>query len=151
MYGLIQIISLLHMSQTIAPIEWLQAVLSLLKVSDIIENTASADDGQTWTCELNFYIPLRLPSGHQEFIRRTGSWMPSKRSAQFCTVRNCLVALQHFCYQVLDFLHFKIEDLHASDIPVLQVSEYWVSYNQMDVVKSTSLIPKSWLFFVLLL
>ena len=98
MYGLIQIISLLHMSQMIASIEWLQAVLSLLMVSDIVENMASANDVQTWTCELSFCIPLRLPLGHQKFIRRMRSWMPSMRSAQFSVVRNCLVALQHICY-----------------------------------------------------
>ena len=46
-----------------------------------------------------------------------------------------------------DFLHFKIEALHAGGVPVSQVSEYWVSYNQIDVVKSTSL-PESWLFIV---
>jgi len=113
----------------IAPIEWLQAALSLLMVSDIIENTTSANDGQTWTYELSFYM----------------------RSAQLSTVRNCLVALQHICYQVPDFSHFKIEALRAGDVPVPQVSEYWASYNQMDVVKSTSLIPESWLFIVLLL
>ena len=124
MYGLIQIISLLHMSQMIASIEWLQAVLSLLMVSDIVENTASADDGQTWTCELSFYIPSRLPSRHQEFIRWMGSQMPSRRSAQFSVVRNYLVALQHICYQVPDFSHFKIEALHGGDVPVPQVSEY---------------------------
>ena len=66
-------------------------------------------------------------------------------------MRNYLVALQHICYQVPDFSHFKIEALRAGDVPVLQVSEYWASYNQMDVVKSTSLIPESWLFIVLLL
>ena len=120
-------------------------------VSDIVENMTSTDDGQTWTCELNFYIPLRLPSGHQEFIRRMGSRMPSRRSAHFYVVRNCLVALQHICYQVPDFSHFKIEALRAGDVSVPQVSEYWVSYNQMDVVKSMSLIPESWLFIVLLL
>ena len=151
MYELIQIISLLHMSQTIALIEWLQAALSLLMVSDIIENMASDDDGQTWTYELSFYIPSRLPSGHQEFIWRTGSRMPSRRSTQFSAVRNCLVALQHICYQVPDFSHFKIEALRAGDVPVPQVSEYWASYKQMDVVKSMSLITESWLFIVLLL
>jgi len=77
--------------------------------------------------------------------------MPSRRSAQFSAVRNCLVAHQHICYQVLDFSHFKIEALRTGDVPILQVSEYWASYNQMDVVKSTSLIPESWLFIVLLL
>ena len=71
--------------------------------------------------------------------------------AQFSTMRNCLVALQHIWYQVLDFSHFKIEALRAGDVPVPQVSEYWASYNQMDVVKSTSLILESWLFIVLLL
>ena len=76
--------------------------------------------------------------------------MPSRRSAQFSIVRNCLVALQHICYQVPDFSHFKIEALHAGDVPVPQVSEYWASYNQMDVVKLTSLIPELWLFIVLL-
>ena len=151
MYGLVQIISLLHMSQMIAPIEWLQAALSLLMVSDIIENTTSADDGQTWTCELSFYIPSRLPSGHQEFIRRTGSWMPSRRSVQFSVVRNCLVALQHICYQVLDFSRFKIEALRAGDVLVPQVSEYQASYNKIDVVKSMSLILESCLFIVVLL
>jgi len=63
----------------------------------------------------------------------------------------CLVVLQHICYQVPNFLHFKIESLCAGDVPILQVSEYWMSYNQMDVVKSMSLIPESWLFIVLLL
>ena len=151
MYGLIQIISLLHMSQMIATIEWLQAALSLLMVSDIVENTSSDDDGQTWTCELSFYIPSRLPSGYQEFIRQTGSQMASMRSTQFSVVRNYLVTLQHICYQVPDFSHFKIEALRAGDVPVLQVSEYQASYNQMDVVKSTSLISESWLYIVLLL
>ena len=135
----------------IAPIEWLQAALSLLMVSDIIENTTFTDGGQTWTCELSIYIPLRLPSGYQEFIQRMGSRMPSRRSSQFFAVRNCLVALQHICYQVLDFSHFKIEAFHAGDVPILQVNEYWVSYNQMDVLKSMSLILESWLFIVLLL
>ena len=135
----------------IAPIEWLQAAVSLLMVSDIVENMASDDDGQTWTCKLSFFIPSRLPSGHQEFIRRTGSRMPIMRSAQFSAVRNYLVALKHICYQVPDLSHFKTEALCAGDVPVLQVSEYWASHNQMDVVKSTSLIPESWLFVVLLL
>ena len=49
-------------------------------------------------------------------------------------MHNCVVALQRISYQVPDFLHFKIEALHASDVPVLQVSEYRASYNQMDVV-----------------
>ena len=136
----------------IAPIEWLQAAaLSLLMVSDIVENTLSANDGQTWKCELSFYIPSRLPSGHQEFIWQMGSRMPSRRSTHFFVMRNCLVALQHICYQVPDFSHFKIEALRAGDVPIPQVSEYWASYNQMNVVKSTSLIPESWLFIVLLL
>jgi len=51
---------------------------------------------------------------------------------------------------VPDFSHFKVEALHAGDVPIPQVSEYWVSYNQMDVVKSTSLIPESWLFIVVI-
>ena len=135
----------------ISPVERRQAALTLLMVSDIVENTTSDANGQTWMCELSFYIPLRLPSRHQEFIWRTGSLMPSRRSSQFSIVRNCLVALQHICYQMLDFSHFKIEALRAGNVPVLQVSEYWTSYNQMDVVKSTSLIPESWLFVVLLL
>ena len=103
-------------------------------VSDIIENTTSADDGQTWMCELSFYIPLRLPLGHQEFFRSMGSQMRSKRSVQFSTVLNYLVALQHFCYQLPDLSHFKIEALRASCIPVLQpngcgkvnVTDTWV-------------------------
>ena len=86
------------MLYTIAPIEWLQATLSLLMVLNIVENTSSDDDSQTWTFELSFYIPSRLPSGHQGFIRRTGSLMPSRRSAQSSTVRNSLVALQHIYY-----------------------------------------------------
>ena len=49
-----------------------------------------------------------------------------------------------------DFSHFKIEALCAGDVPVPQVSEYWASYNHMDVVKSTSLIPESWLFIVVI-
>jgi len=134
----------------ISLVEWLQAALSLLMVSDIVENTTSADDGQTWTCELSFYIPSRLPLGHQEFIQQTGSWMPSRRSTQFSAVRNCLVALQHICQQEPNFSHFKIEALCAGDIPVPQVSEYWVSYNHMDVVKLMSLIPESWLFIVVI-
>ena len=117
-------------------------------VSDIVENTTSADNGQIWTCELSFYIPSRLPSRHQEFILWMGSRMPSRTSTQFSAVRNCFVALQHICYLVPDFSHFKIETLHAGDVPIPQVSEYWASYNHMDVVKSTSLIPESWLFIV---
>ena len=77
--------------------------------------------------------------------------MPSRRSAQFSAMCNYLVALQHICYQVPDFSHFKIEALRVGDVPVLQVSEYWASHNQMDVVKSTSLIPELWLFIILLL
>jgi hypothetical protein len=130
----------------IAPVEWLQAALSLLIVSDIVENMTSADNGQTWTCELSFYIPSRLPLGHQELIRWTGSWMPSRTSAQFSAVRNCLEALQHICCLVPDFSHFKIEALHAGDVPVPQVSEYWASYNHMDMVKSMPLISELWLF-----
>ena len=49
-----------------------------------------------------------------------------------------------------DFLHFKIEALRACDVPILQVSEYWASYDQMDVVKSMSLILESWLFIVVI-
>ena len=49
-----------------------------------------------------------------------------------------------------DFSHFKIEALRVGDVPIPQVSEYWVSYNQMDVVKLTSLIPESWLFIVVI-
>ena len=150
MYGLVQIISLLYMSQTISPIEWLQAALSLLMVSDIFENTTSTDDGQTWTCELRFYIPLRLPSRHQELIRWMGSRMPSRTSAQSSAVRNCLEALQHICYHMPNFSHFKIEALCAGDVFVPQVTEYLASYKQMDVVKSTSLIPESWLFIVVI-
>jgi hypothetical protein len=60
------------------------------------------------------------------------------------------VALQHICYQVSDFSHFKIEALRVGDGPVPQVSEYWASYNQMDVVKSTVLIPELWLFIVVI-
>jgi hypothetical protein len=74
--------------------------------------------------------------------------MLSRTSAQFSVVHNYLEALQHICYQVLDFSHFKIEALRAGDVPVPQVSEYWANYNHMDVVKSTSLIPESWLFIV---
>jgi hypothetical protein len=76
--------------------------------------------------------------------------MPSRRSAQFSAVRFCLEALQHICYQVLYFSYFKIAALHAGDVPVSQVSEYWARYNQMDVVKLTSLIPESWLFIVVI-
>ena len=77
--------------------------------------------------------------------------MLSRRRIQFSAMHNCLEALQHICYQVPDFSHFKIEALHVGDVPVPQVSEYWASYNQMDVVKSMLLIPESWLFIVLLL
>jgi hypothetical protein len=68
----------------------------------------------------------------------------------FSAVRNCLEAVQHICSQVPDFSHFKIEALHVGDVPVPQVSEYLASYNHIDVVKSTSLIPESWLFIVVI-
>ena len=49
-----------------------------------------------------------------------------------------------------DFSHFEIEALRASDVLVLQVSEYFTSYNHMDAVKSTSLILEFWLFIVVI-
>ena len=77
--------------------------------------------------------------------------MPSRKSTQFSAECNYLVALQHICYQVPNFSHFKIEALRVGDVPVTQVGEYWASYNQMDVVKSMSLLLESCLFIVLLL
>ena len=59
----------------------------------------------------------------------------------------CLEALRRVCYYVPDFSHFKALALNAGDIPVLQVSEWFASYNHADVVK-WSLIPESWLFVV---
>jgi hypothetical protein len=103
-------------------------------------STTSADNGATLTCELIFYIPSRSIPGHQEFIRRTGRRTLSRRGAQFSTVHDCLEALQHVCYHVPNFSHFKYEALLAGDIPVWQVCEHYASYNQTDVVKSTSLV-----------
>ena len=68
-------------------------------------------------------------------------------SAQFSAVCFYLEALQHVCYNVPDFSHFKALALNAGDINVPQASEWFVSYNHADVVK-WSLIPASWLFVV---
>jgi hypothetical protein len=62
-------------------------------------------------------------------------------------VRFCLDALRRDCYDLPDFSHFKALALNAGDIPVLQASEMYASYNRADVVK-WSLIPQSWLFLL---
>jgi hypothetical protein len=64
--------------------------------------------------------------------------MASRRGAQFSAVHVCLEALQHVCYHVPDFSHFKFQALHAGNIPVWEVTEHQASYNQKDVVKSMS-------------
>ena len=50
-------------------------------------------------------------------------------------MRICLEALRHVCYDVPDFSHFKALALNASDIPALEASEWFASYNRADVVK----------------
>jgi hypothetical protein len=51
------------MSQTIKPVEWLEAALWLLRVFDILETTTSEvvnDEGyKLWMCSLAFGIPIR--------------------------------------------------------------------------------------------
>ena len=68
-------------------------------------------------------------------------------SAKFSVVHFCLEALQCVCYDVPDFSHFNALALNAGDIPIPQASEWFASYNRVDVVK-WSLIPESWLFIV---
>ena len=84
---------------------------------------------------------------HWNHIHRAGIQSSNVISAQLSVMRICLEALRRICYDVPDFSHFKALALNASDIPVLQVSEWFASYNHVDVVK-WSLIPESWLFVV---
>ena len=62
------------------------------------------------------------------------------RAHLFRSTSTCLLWLP-------DFSHFKALALNAGDIPVLQLSEWFVSYNRADMVK-WSLISESWLFVV---
>jgi hypothetical protein len=71
-------------------------------------------------------------------------------STQFSVIGFCLDALRRVCYNAPDFSHFKALALNAGDIPVPQASEWFASYNHVDVVK-WSLIPKSWLIICCLL
>ena len=137
------------MSQTISPIDWLRTALSWFFISDIVENTTSNTSGRLWTCELNFFIPVR-GSNHRNHIHGTGIQSSDVISTQLTAVRICLEALRRICYDVPNFSHFKALALNAGDIPVQQASEWFTSYNYADVVK-WSLIPESWLFVFLLL
>ena len=97
-------------------------------------------------CELSFFI-LLWGANHRNHIYETGRQSPNMISAQFNVVRIYLEALRRVCYDVPDFSHVKTLALNAGDIPVLQASEWFASYNRADVVKWT-LIPESWLFVV---
>ena len=134
------------MSQTISLIDWLRTALSWFFISDIIENTTSNASGRLWTCELSFFIPLR-GANHRNHIHEMGRQSPDVISAQFSVVRICLEALRLVCYDVPNFSHFKTLALNAGDIPAPEASEWFASYNRVDVVK-WSLIPESWLFIV---
>ena len=123
------------MSQTISPIDWLRTALSWFFISDIVENTTSNASGRLWTCELNFSI--------HEMARQS----PDVISTQLSVVSIFLETLRCICYEVPDFSHLKALALNASDIPVPQASEWFASYNHVDVIK-WSLIPESWLFVV---
>ena len=129
------------MSYTISPIDWLRTALSWFFISDIIENMASNTSGWLWTCELSFSTPLR-GANHRDHIHEK-----DVISAQFSAVHFCLEALRRVCYDVPDFSHFKALALNAGDIPVPQASEWFASYNRVDVVK-WSLIHESWLFVI---
>jgi hypothetical protein len=62
--------------------------------------------------------------------------MASNRGAQFSAMHVCLEALQHVCFHVPDFSHFKFQALRAGNISIWEVTEHEASYNQTDVVKS---------------
>jgi hypothetical protein len=108
------------MSQTISPVDWLQAVLSWFFISDIIENTASNASSRLWTSELRFSIPSR-GENHQNLIHEMGRPSRNVISAQF-NVGLCLDALRRVCYNVPDFSHFKEIALSYGAIPVPQAS-----------------------------
>jgi hypothetical protein len=106
--------------------------------------------GRLWTCELSFYIPSR-GANHQNLIHETGIPSPDVTSAQFSAVRFCLEALRRVCYDVPDFSHFKALALNAGDIPVLQASEMYASFNRADVVKWSLILSRGYLFFIIVI
>ena len=118
----------------------------MVLTSDIVENMASNASGRLWTCELSFFIPVR-GSNHWNHIHGTGIQCPDVIGAQLSDVRICLETLRCVCYDVPAFSHFRALALNAGDIPVLEASEWFASFNHADVVK-WSLIPESWLFVV---
>ena len=64
------------MSQTISLIEWLKSTLYLLGVWDIFEQTTSKnvndEDGELWTCNIAFDIPIRYQREQCTYIVQRG-------------------------------------------------------------------------------
>jgi len=76
--------------------------------------------------------PVNVPQALLSILHRFGT---------NCNLYSCLklIAAAGFPEKRIGYLGL----MRAGDVPVSQVGEYWASYNQMDVVKSTSLIPES--------
>ena len=73
------------MSQTINPVNWLEAALWLLRVWDIFETTASVvvndEGGELWMCSLAFDIPIRYNNEVRQDIVQTGRQSPTNIAA----------------------------------------------------------------------
>jgi hypothetical protein len=129
---------LLHMSQTIKPVKWLESALWLLVMWDIFETTRSVvvnDEGsELWTCSLAFDIPIRYNNEVHQDIMQTGWQMSTKTGAQIDAVLLSLQAIEWIGYRMPDLSSLKIEALREHSLDVPWVSERYATFNQMDVV-----------------
>jgi hypothetical protein len=108
-------------------------------VWDTFETTTSVvvngEESELWTCSLAFDIPIRYNNEGRQDIMQTGRQMLTKTGAQIDAVLLFLQAIERIGYRMPDFSSLKIEALCEHSLDVSRVSERYVTFNQMDVVR----------------